>query len=126
MKKTFVTTMALATILMSGVTMAQTVPPTDPNDPGHPRVNKVDQRLQNQQNRVDNGVNTGKIGAKAEERDNARDARVSQQLSKDEAKHNGHVTKKEEAHMDQELNKNSTDIKKQKGKIHQDPPPPVQ
>jgi Skp family chaperone for outer membrane proteins len=81
---------------------------------GHPRVNEVDQRLQNQQNRIDAGVKDGQINAKQEMRDEKRGTRVSQQLSKDEAKHNGHITKHEQKKLNKELDKNSKHIQKQK------------
>ena len=100
--------LSLATLTVS-TAFAQTAPVA-----GHPRVNEVDQRLENQQNRVDSGVASGTINAKQEARDNARDTRVSQQLSADEAKHNGHITKKEQTQLNKELNHNSGDIKRQK------------
>ncbi len=81
---------------------------------GHPRVNEVNQRLENQETRTDAGVNSGTITAKQEERDQARDAKVSQEESADEAKHNGHLTKKEQRHMNRQLNRNSEHIKDQK------------
>ena len=79
-----------------------------------PMVGTPLQRLQNQQNRIDNGVQGGQINAKQEERDDKRDARVSTELSKDEAKHNGHVTKAEQHRMNRQLNNNSADIKAQR------------
>jgi opacity protein-like surface antigen len=113
--KTFVTSALLAAMLVTGVATAasaQTV--TDTQVPGHPRINEVDQRLQNQQNRIDQGVANGQINAKQEARDEARDAKVSQELSADEAKHNGHITKAEQNKMNRQLNRNSEKIKDQR------------
>ncbi len=83
-------------------------------DPGHPRVNEVDQRLQNQQNRVDNGVANGQLNARQTAHDTAVDNRVGRQLSADEAKNGGHITKAEDAHLNRELNRNSDRIHDQK------------
>jgi hypothetical protein len=107
--------LALVAILASGAAMAQTTTP-DPTIPGHPRVNEVDQRLENQQDRIDNGVKDGQLNAKQATHDEAVDSKVSQQLSADQAKHNGHITKAEQHKMNKELNKNSKRIHKQRHK----------
>jgi hypothetical protein len=83
-------------------------------DPGHRRVNEVDQRLQNQQNRIDNGVATGKLSARERAHDTSVDNRVARQMSADEAKNGGHITKAEDAHLNGELNRNSDRIYDQK------------
>jgi len=110
MKKSLLGTIMMTAVLVSGVSgaaMAQTVP-------GHPRINEVDQRLENQQDRIDAGVNKGQINAKQEARDNARDTRVAQQLSADEAKNGGKITKGEQRRLNRELNRNSRRIYKQR------------
>ena len=81
---------------------------------GHPRENEVNQRLDNQEQRTDKGVASGTINAKQEARDNARDAKVSQEESADEAKNGGKLTKREQRKMNRQLDHNSTDIKAQK------------
>lgn len=106
MKKSVLGIIMMTAVLVSGVSgaaMAQTVP-------GHPRVNEVDQRLENQQDRIDAGVNKGQINAKQEARDNARDTRVAQKLSADEAKNGGKITKGEQRRLNRELNRNSRHI----------------
>jgi hypothetical protein len=85
-------------------------------DPGHPRVNQVDQRLDNQQQRIDNGVKDSQINAKQEMRDDKTDAHVSQELSKDEAKNGGHITKAEQTKMNRQLNHNNHRIHAQRVK----------
>ncbi|HEY9132632.1 MAG TPA: hypothetical protein VIM98_12815 [Dyella sp.] len=82
--------------------------------PGHPRVNEVNQRLDNQQNRVNNGVAHGTVNGKQAARDEARDARIAKRESVDEAKHNGHLTKKEQKNLNKAENRNSRDIRRQK------------
>src|ERR1700722_8156293 len=104
-----ITSLAFAAFLGVGTftsagAMAQNV---DAPVPGHPRVNEVDQRLQNQQNRIDNNVNNGKINAKQEMRDDKTDAKVSNELSADQAKNGGHITSAEQAKMNAQLNNNS-------------------
>lgn len=105
--------LAAALLLGAQAAMAQAPATTDPV-PGHPRVNEVDQRLANQQNRINSGVNSGKINAKQEARDTATDNRVARQLSADEAKHGGHITKGEQTHLNKELNRDSNHIYEQK------------
>ena len=90
--------------------MAQTTQP----DPGHPRVNEVDQRLQNQQNRINAGTANDTMTQAQAAKDEARDAKVSSELSADEAKNNGHITKAEQAKMNRQLNRDSTKIHNQK------------
>src|SRR5579884_3977078 len=75
-------------------------------DPGHPRINEVDQRLQNQENRINQGVNNGTMSPRQAGRDERRDARVERQMQRDEAKHHGHITKREQRHLNRELNHN--------------------
>lgn len=115
MKKS-ITALALTAVLAVGISGAAMAQATDPNVPGHPRVNEVDQRLENQQDRVDTGVAKGQINAKQEARDDAKDAKVSRQLSADEAKNGGHITKAEDKKLNKELNKNSRKIRKQRTK----------
>ncbi len=106
MKRSILGTILMTAILVSGVSgaaMAQTVP-------GHPRINEVDQRLENQQDRIDAGVNKGQVNAKQEARDSGRDTRVARQLSRDEAKNGGKITKGEQRRMNRELNGNSKHI----------------
>lgn len=58
-------------------------------DPGHPRINEVEQRIQNQQDRVDQGVSDGQINAKQAARDDAKLGREQASLNQDEAKNGG-------------------------------------
>jgi len=112
MKKSLLATIMMTAVLvlgLSGAAKAQDVP-------GHPRINEVDQRLENQQRRIDAGVNSGQINAKQEARDNALDSKVAQQLSNDEAKNGGRITKREQRHMNRELNRNSARIYRQRHK----------
>lgn len=84
------------------------------NVPGHPAVNEVDQRLLNQQRRTDTGAAQGQIGGRGVAVDSAADARVGRQLSRDEARHGGHITRAEYRRLNRELNHNSRRIYRQR------------
>jgi hypothetical protein len=96
----------------SGAAMAQATP--DATVPGHPRVNEVNQRLDNQQNRTQNGVKDGQINAKQEARDEKQDSNIAQRESADEAKHNGHLTKQEQNNLNKSENHDSRRIRRQR------------
>ncbi len=97
----------VAGTLISGTALAQT-------DPGHPRINEINQREDNQQNRIDNGLKDGQMTTGQAARDEKRDARVERQMGRDEARHGGHITKREQRRMNRELNHNSHDIHRQR------------
>lgn len=82
--------------------------------PGHPRVSEVNQRLDNQQNRVQNGVADGQMNARQTARDEKQDANIAQRESRDEAEHGGHLTKQEQKNLNKSLNKDSQRIHKQR------------
>jgi hypothetical protein len=82
--------------------------------PGHPRVNEVNQRLDNQQNRVQNGVADGQVNAKQAARDEKQDANIAQRESRDEAEHGGHLTAQEQKNLNKSLNHDSNRIHKQR------------
>ena len=98
---------ALCAILGTTLASAQTVP-------DHPRVNEVNQRLDNQQQRIDNGLKNGTMTGKQAARDEAHDANIARRESVDEAKHGGHLTKAEQNRLNKSLNKNSKRIYNQK------------
>ena len=104
----FVLSGVVASTLFASAAFAQAE-----NIPGHPRVNEVDQRLENQQNRINENVENGTITGKQAVRDEKRDERIQEQVTRDEAKHNGHLTKREQRRINHELNKNSHIIKRQ-------------
>ena len=108
----FVWTLAASTLLASsGLAFAQT-PDASPT----PRVDQVEQHLQNQETRVNNAEAAGKITPAQAAKDDAKDAKVADKLSKDEAKHNGHITKGEQKHLNKKLDKNGKKITHQEKK----------
>ena len=105
---------AIAAAVMLSVTLAGTAFAQDADVPGHPRVNEVNQRQDNQQNRINQGLANGTMNARQATRDERRDAKISQRESADQAKHDGHLTKKETRHLNRAENRNSKDIERQK------------
>lgn len=96
-------------MLVSGPASAQ-----DATDAGHPRVSEIQGRIDNQENRVNQGLGDRQITGKQAARDTSRDARVERQLQRDEAKHGGHITKAEQKKLNHELNHNSRAIHAQR------------
>jgi hypothetical protein len=103
--------LVIGAAMISGQVMAQT---QSDDVPGHPRVNEVNNRLQNQQNRINNGLKNGTMTAGQADRDEAHDANIARRESADEARHDGHLTKQEDKNLNKSLNKNSNHIYKQK------------
>ncbi|MGO4504490.1 MULTISPECIES: hypothetical protein [unclassified Dyella] len=103
--------LGLVAAFASAGAMAQT---STTDVPGHPRVNEVNQRLDNQQNRIQNGVADGQMNARQAARDEKQDANIAQRESRDEAEHGGHLTKQEQKNLNKSLNKDSTRIHKQR------------
>lgn len=83
--------------------------------PHHPRVNEVNKRIDNQQQRIDKGVANGTITPKQALRDEQHDANIAQRASAYEARHNGHLTKKEDRNLNRAENRNSRHIRQQRG-----------
>ncbi|BFI95469.1 MAG: hypothetical protein RSP_09790 [Rhodanobacter sp.] len=104
--------LAMSAALACGQAMAQTTPQTDVQ--GHPRINEVNNRLDNQQNRIDNGLKNGTMTQAQAARDETHDANIARRESVDEAKHNGHITKQEKRNLNRSENRNSRHIRKQK------------
>lgn len=104
----------LAFGLVAAFASAGAMAQTTTDVPGHPRVNEVNQRLDNQQNRIQNGVADGQMNAKQAARDEKQDANIAQRESRDEAEHGGHLTKQEQKNLNKSLNKDSNRIHKQR------------
>lgn len=85
-------------------------------DPGHPRVNQVNGREANQQQRIANGVNNGKLTAGQTANLEKREANVQAREQKDMAAHNGHLTKAEQKGINRQQNRISRSIYKDKHK----------
>lgn len=82
--------------------------------PGHPRVNEVNNRINHQQERTNKGIANGTITGKQAANDERRDANIAQRTSADEAKHNGHLTRREQTNLNHAENRNSRRIHRQR------------
>lgn len=100
----FMSSLILGTFLTSAALAQET------SNPATPRIDQIDKRLDNQQQRIETNEKNGTITPKQAARDERRDARVERQLKRDEAKHNGHITPREQRSLNHELNRNSRDI----------------
>ena len=83
-------------------------------DPGHPRVNEVNQREENQQQRIGNGVSSGKLNSQQTANLENRETSVQNREQKDMAKNNGHLTKAEQRGINRQQNRISKSIAKDK------------
>ncbi len=82
--------------------------------PGHQRVNEVNNRIDNQQTRTQKGIANGTITGKQAANDEKRDANIAQRASVDEAKHHGHLTRREDRNLNHAENRNSRHIRRQR------------
>ena len=110
--------LAVGGLMLAGSASAQTSTTSGAGpgivDPGHPRVNEVNKREQNQQKRIANGVNSGKLSAKQTSHLEKREASVQNREQKDMAAHNGHLTKAEQKGINRQQNRISKSIYKDK------------
>src|ERR1700677_3759178 len=83
-------------------------------DPNYPRPNEVNHRLVNQQARIDQGVHSGQLTWRETRNLEGRDDRVYAQESRDEAFHDGHLTRGEDLRLNSELNRDSRAIYRDK------------
>ncbi|HKT27856.1 hypothetical protein [Dyella sp.] len=100
--------LVIGAAMASGTVFAQT------DVPNHPRVNEVNNRLENQQDRINNGLKNGTMTQAQAAHDEKHDANIARRESADEAKHNGHLTKQEQRNLNRAENHNSKRIYKQK------------
>jgi uncharacterized lipoprotein YajG len=109
--------LAVGGLMFAGSAAAQTTtsgagPGVD--DPGHPRLNQVNGREANQQQRIANGVQSGKLSAGQTANLEKREANVQAREQKDMAAHNGHLTKAEQKGINRQQNRISKSIYKDK------------
>ena len=90
------------------------------SDPGHPRVNEVNGRETIQQNRIAQGVSTGKLTAQQQAQLQRSGNRIQNQEGNDLAKNDGHLTPGEKARLNREENRRSHRIHEDKHEDKQD------
>jgi hypothetical protein len=110
--------LAVGGLMLAGSASAQTSTTSGAGpgvvDPGHPRVNEVNKREANQQKRIVNGVNSGKLSAQQTANLEKREASVQRREKRDMAKNNGHLTKAEQKGINRQQNRISKSIYKDK------------
>ena len=120
MNKTFVTSLFVLAVggMLLGSASAQTSTTSGAGpgvvDPGHPRVNQVNRRQERQQQRIANGVESGKLSPQQTANLEKREASVQKREQKDMAAHNGHLTKAEQKGINRQQNRISKSIYKDK------------
>jgi hypothetical protein len=83
-------------------------------DPGHPRVNEVNAREANQQQRIANGIQNGTLNSKQASNLEKRETALQNKEQADMAKNGGHLTKGEQARLNQRENRISRSIARDK------------
>ena len=109
---------AVGGLLLAGSASAQTSTTSGAGpgvvDPGHPRVNEVNGREGLQQQRIANGISSGKLSAQQTSNLEKREGSVQNREQKDMAAHNGHLTKAEQNGINRQQNRISRSIYKDK------------
>lgn len=101
--KTFFTMAAFATLLGTAA-LPSSASALDFFHPFHPRVNEVNGRMHNQQQRIHNGVATGKLSPMQAHRLERGEQNIRHQENRDRAMHNGHLTWREKLHLNRKEN----------------------
>jgi len=113
-------TLAAGTLFVAGTAVAQNSNTSGAGagvvDPGHPRVNQVNNREQNQQNRIANGMKSGKLNSQQATHLEKGETRLQNNQKKDMAANNGHLTKQNQRQLNREANRMSGKIATDKGK----------
>jgi hypothetical protein len=110
--------LAVGGLMIAGSASAQTSTTSGAGpgvvDPGHPRVNEVNKREANQQQRIANGVSSGKLNSQQTANLENRETSVRNREQKDMAAHNGHLTKAEQKGINRQQNRISKSVYKDK------------
>jgi hypothetical protein len=110
--------LAVGGLMIAGSASAQTSTTSGAGpgvvDPGHPRVNQVNNREENQQQRIGNGIKSGKLNSQQASNLEKRETSVQNREKKDMSEHNGHLTKAEQKGINRQQNRISKSIYKDK------------
>jgi len=111
--------LAVGGLMLIGSASAQTTTTTagaGPGvvDPGHPRVNQVNRREARQQQRIGNGIKSGKLNSQQAANLEKRESSVQNREQKDMAAHDGHLTKAEQKGINRQQDRISKSIYKDK------------
>jgi len=100
--------LAIGGLMYASPAMAQSGAGPGVDDPNHPRVNEVNQRQANQQKRIANGVETGKLTPGQAANLERGQQRIDNTEKRDMRADNGHLTKADQKqlnHMQNHQNK---------------------
>lgn len=104
--------LAALSIALCSITFAQGPGPQKTNIKKHPRVNQVNKRIDNQEKRIKTEVKEGDMN-KTEAKQTRKNLSTINQEKKDMRKMDkGHLTKKDQKALNQQLNQNSKEIGK--------------
>lgn len=92
-------------VSLAGIAAAQSTEP-------HP--GPVQQRIDKQDSRIEQGVNSGKLSPQEAAKLQKRDAQIEADRQRDLAAHNGHLTAHERENLNHKLNKTSHKIEHEK------------
>ena len=106
--------LAVGGLMIAGSASAQTTTTSGAGPGGHPRVNQVNGREENQQQRIANGVSSGKLNSQQTANLENRETAVQNREKADMAKNNGHLTKGEQRGINRQQNRISKSIAKDK------------
>ena len=102
-----------AVILSLAASTALSFPAMALDDPGHPRVNQVENRLEHQENNTLNAADHDRLTPGQAMRDEKRDQHIQNQIQRDESKHNGHITKREQRKLNHEMKRDRLEKRRQ-------------
>jgi hypothetical protein len=93
--------LALATFALAGTASAQHY---DKHHHHHPRINEVNGRLDNQNRRINRGINHGQLNGAEAGQLHSEDESIHSQEMQDAAANGGHLTKSEQHQFNKEEN----------------------
>jgi hypothetical protein len=109
MKTTYIVAATLIAVIALGL-----APKASNADPTYPRPHEVNKRLANQNARIKQGVKSGQLTRRETRNLRLRDASIHYQEQRDRIRDNGHLTKREDVHLNRELNHTSNAIYRDK------------
>lgn len=105
------TNLLTVTVAFVAIMLATAASAQEKFDKTHPRRAEVNKRLDNQNARVDNKVDEGKMSKGEAAKIHKQDHAIRKEERKDAAENGGHITKAEQKHINHQENKVSREIK---------------
>lgn len=105
------TNLLTAAVAFVAIMLATSASAQEKFDKTHPRRAQVNSRLNNQNARVDNKVDNGKMSKGEAAKIHGQDHAIRKEERRDAAANGGHITKAEQKHINHQENKVSKEIK---------------